>query len=270
MPTLAPGSAAMAAEVELAMSDLVGDANGEIVFFNDSGLRRLAIATDAAVVADGRAGAHRTAAGQDVSGFRFVTFDNGLTLYYQTAWTLVRRAARPLVAASRSRRSDASGWPRIAQALELAQLLRRQAVQQLAQLLAGRALARRRHQLQAIGQPQHDPHVVVGHRQVDRPVHGVAQPGQPLLGPHLAELLDPGPGTADRGCACATAGCASSRASGDDGERFAIGEQLGGETPVGTARRGALAGLGGSGHVVDLRLSPGKRGAEPTRASAFI
>ena len=88
------GPAAMAAEVELAMSDLVGDANGEVVFFNDSNLRRLAITTDSAVVANGRAGAHRTAAGQDVSGFRFVTFDNGLTLYYQTGLDVVLRGGR--------------------------------------------------------------------------------------------------------------------------------------------------------------------------------
>jgi hypothetical protein len=85
---------AMAAEVELAMSDLVADADGEVVFFNDSGLRRLVIATDAAVVADGRAGAHRTAAGHDVSGLRFLTFDNGLTLYYQSGLDVVLRGAR--------------------------------------------------------------------------------------------------------------------------------------------------------------------------------
>lgn len=95
-----PGEAATgraaepAAEVELALSDLLGDANGEIVLFNDSGLRRLALATDAAVVADGRAGAYRTATGQDVSGFRFLTFDNGLTLYYQPDLDLVVRGAR--------------------------------------------------------------------------------------------------------------------------------------------------------------------------------
>jgi hypothetical protein len=85
------GPVAMAAEAELAMSDLVADSNGEIVFFNDSGLRRLAIATDAAVVSNGRAGAHRTAAGQDVTGFRYLTFDNGLTLYYQIGLDVVVR-----------------------------------------------------------------------------------------------------------------------------------------------------------------------------------
>jgi hypothetical protein len=92
-PAPAGGSAAMA-EVELTMSDLLADANGEIVLFNDSGLRRLAIATDAAVVGDGRAGAHRTATGQDVSGFRFLTFDNGVRLYYQSGLDVVVRRPR--------------------------------------------------------------------------------------------------------------------------------------------------------------------------------
>jgi hypothetical protein len=64
------------------------------VFFNDSDLRRLAIATDAAVVADGRAGPHRTAAGHAVGGFRFLTFDNGITLYCPAGLDVVVRAAR--------------------------------------------------------------------------------------------------------------------------------------------------------------------------------
>ncbi len=84
---------AMSAEAELALADLMGDANGEIVFFNDSGLRRLAITTEARVVADGRASRHRTAAGEDVSGFDFMSFDNGVTLYYQPGLDVVVRAA---------------------------------------------------------------------------------------------------------------------------------------------------------------------------------
>ena len=90
----APAGMAAASEVELAMSDLVADANGEIVLFNDSGLRRLAIATDAAVVGDGRSGAHRTATGQDVGGFRFLTFDNGVRLYYDAELDVVVRRSR--------------------------------------------------------------------------------------------------------------------------------------------------------------------------------
>jgi hypothetical protein len=77
------------AEVELALTDLIGDDNGEIVLFNDSGLRSLAIRTEAALVANGRVQAHVTAAGEDVSGFRFVRLDNGLTLYFQEGLDLV-------------------------------------------------------------------------------------------------------------------------------------------------------------------------------------
>jgi hypothetical protein len=76
-------------EVALALADLISDDNGEIVLFNDSGLRSLVLHTDAAVVADGRAPAHVTAAGDDVSGFKFMTFDNGLTLYFEEGLHLV-------------------------------------------------------------------------------------------------------------------------------------------------------------------------------------
>jgi hypothetical protein len=70
------------AEGELVLADVVGDANGEVVVFNDSGLRTLAIRTEAAVTAEGRMQKHVTAGGEDVSGFSYVTFDNGVTLYY--------------------------------------------------------------------------------------------------------------------------------------------------------------------------------------------
>lgn len=75
--------------IVLALSDLVRDANGEVVLFNDSGLRALAVSTDAVVVAEGEAGRHVTAAGEDVSGFRYVTFDNGLKLFYQPGLDLI-------------------------------------------------------------------------------------------------------------------------------------------------------------------------------------
>jgi hypothetical protein len=78
-----------AAEVELAMADLISDDNGEIVFCNDSGFRSLAIRTDAQIVANGQAATHVTAAGEDVSGFQYVTFDNGLTLYYEEGLHLI-------------------------------------------------------------------------------------------------------------------------------------------------------------------------------------
>ena len=77
------------AEIELALADLVADANGEIVLFNDSGFRSLAIRTDRMVVADGHAGAHVTAGGDNVFGFQFVRFDNGLTLYFEAGLDLI-------------------------------------------------------------------------------------------------------------------------------------------------------------------------------------
>jgi hypothetical protein len=77
------------AEVELTMADLVSDDNGEIVFFNDSGFRTLGLTTTAAVIASGSSPRHVTAGGADVTGFKFVTFDNGLTLYYESGLELV-------------------------------------------------------------------------------------------------------------------------------------------------------------------------------------
>ena len=82
-------------EVQLALADLVSDGNGEVVIYNDSGFRCLAITTESAVVASGHSGAHVTETGEDVSGYRFVTFDNGMTLYYQDGLDLVTQAAAP-------------------------------------------------------------------------------------------------------------------------------------------------------------------------------
>ena len=82
-------SAESAAEVELALADLVGDANGEVVIFNDSGVRTLALHTGAAVVANGTAQAHVTAGGEDVTGFRYVTFETGVTVYFQEGLNLI-------------------------------------------------------------------------------------------------------------------------------------------------------------------------------------
>jgi hypothetical protein len=92
-------SATNAAEVQLALADLVSDANGEVVVFNDSGFRTMAIRTEASVTADGRVQRHVTASGDDVSGFNYVTFDNGVTLYYPDGLDLIlepdgRRPAR--------------------------------------------------------------------------------------------------------------------------------------------------------------------------------
>ena len=75
--------------VVLSLSDLVSDANGEVVLFNDSGLRSLALGVDAAVVGEGKAGRHVTAAGEDVSGYRYMAFDNGVKLYFRPELELI-------------------------------------------------------------------------------------------------------------------------------------------------------------------------------------
>ncbi|HEX2529366.1 MAG TPA: hypothetical protein VHL31_24120 [Geminicoccus sp.] len=80
-------------EVELALSDLMQDAGGEIVLYNDSGLRALGLVADAPVVSEGDASAHVTASGDDVTGFKYVSFANGLTLYYQDGLDLIVRSA---------------------------------------------------------------------------------------------------------------------------------------------------------------------------------
>lgn len=67
----------------LSLRDLVRDEEGEVVLFNDSGLRALSLSTSAAILEEGVAGRHTTAAGEDVTGFRFVAFSDGLRLYYQ-------------------------------------------------------------------------------------------------------------------------------------------------------------------------------------------
>ena len=85
----ADASVVAAAEVELSMAELMSDANGEVVIFNDSGFRTLALRTDAAVVTEGQARAHVTAGGEDVSGFHYVTFENGLTVYFQEGLDLI-------------------------------------------------------------------------------------------------------------------------------------------------------------------------------------
>ncbi len=69
--------------LDLSLNDLIQDANGEVVVFNNSNFRNLALTTNAQVIAEGQADSHVTAAGEDVSGFKFVSFDNGMTLYYE-------------------------------------------------------------------------------------------------------------------------------------------------------------------------------------------
>lgn len=86
------------AEIELKTSDLIGDDAGEIVFFNDSGVRTVGITADTPVVANGWSDAHVTAAGADVTGYRYVTFENGPTLFFEDGLDLIIHAPEPVIA----------------------------------------------------------------------------------------------------------------------------------------------------------------------------
>ncbi len=69
-------------EIVLTLSDLISDDNNEVVIVGDSGLDALKLVTDTPVAGSGIADSHVTAAGQDVTGYHYVSFDTGLTLYY--------------------------------------------------------------------------------------------------------------------------------------------------------------------------------------------
>jgi hypothetical protein len=47
------------------------------------------------MLAEGVAANHVTAGGEDVSGFKYVTFDNGVTLYFPDGLDLILRGAPP-------------------------------------------------------------------------------------------------------------------------------------------------------------------------------
>lgn len=73
----------------LDLADLVHDSNGEIVLFNDSHLPALAVRAPSQPVESGAVGRHVTAAGDDVTGYRFVAFDDGTKLFYQESLDLL-------------------------------------------------------------------------------------------------------------------------------------------------------------------------------------
>ncbi len=66
--------------VLLELADLLPDASGEVVLFADDDLA-VNIVTDLPVTEAGIAEAHVTAAGVDVTGLHFYSFESGLTVY---------------------------------------------------------------------------------------------------------------------------------------------------------------------------------------------
>lgn len=76
---------------DLDLAELIPDAEGAIVLFDDSAIGRLIVRTDLPVAAQGVAPPRRTAAGIDVGGMRYVTLAGGPTLYHGEQMELVLR-----------------------------------------------------------------------------------------------------------------------------------------------------------------------------------
>lgn len=68
--------------IKLALSDLLPDANGEIVVMNEGDDPEVSIATDLRVMDEGVSPAHVTAGGIEVGGMQFWVFEDGTRLYY--------------------------------------------------------------------------------------------------------------------------------------------------------------------------------------------
>ena len=68
--------------IKLALSDLLPDANGEIVVMNEGDDPQVNIETDLRVLDSGVSPDHTTAGGIDVGGMQFWVFEDGTRLYY--------------------------------------------------------------------------------------------------------------------------------------------------------------------------------------------
>ena len=66
----------------LAVADLIAGSAGEVVLFNDSAISEVVLETAEAPLRQGGVDSHVTADGVDVSGFRYLRFPAGLTLYH--------------------------------------------------------------------------------------------------------------------------------------------------------------------------------------------
>src|SRR3954462_10666861 len=68
--------------IKLSLSDLLPDANGEIVVMNEGDDPQVNIETDLKVLDAGVSQAHMTACGIEVGGMQFWVFEDGTRLYY--------------------------------------------------------------------------------------------------------------------------------------------------------------------------------------------
>ena len=68
--------------IKLALSDLLPDANGEIVVMNEGDDPDVSIETELRILDSGVSPAHLTAGGIEVGGMQFWVFEDGTRLYY--------------------------------------------------------------------------------------------------------------------------------------------------------------------------------------------
>ncbi|GBD42341.1 hypothetical protein HRbin39_01731 [bacterium HR39] len=83
-----PARAVGATATVLHLEDVVPDEGGEAVLRHGGDLRRVVLLSTRDVEETGRAVPHVTAAGEDVSGMRFVRFAGGPTLYHAASLEL--------------------------------------------------------------------------------------------------------------------------------------------------------------------------------------
>jgi hypothetical protein len=76
----------------LPLEGLIPDSEGNVVLLTDAGPAAVGVLTGEMVRDSGTAGAQVTAAGLDVSGYQYVTFESGLTLYYPDGMDILVRA----------------------------------------------------------------------------------------------------------------------------------------------------------------------------------
>ncbi len=68
-------------QLALSLADLLPDANGNVVLFNDAGVTEMSIISEKPVVDSGIAGEQAATEVGDVAGMAFYSFDSGPTLY---------------------------------------------------------------------------------------------------------------------------------------------------------------------------------------------
>jgi len=68
-------------QLALSLEDLLPDAEGNVVLFNDAGVTEIAIVTEKSIINSGVADNETSVEGGDVSGMVYYIFDAGPTLY---------------------------------------------------------------------------------------------------------------------------------------------------------------------------------------------